>query len=100
MGKLITSPVERFPGEVTLIDPVPYPEFIEWEKAIDGLDNLESGQAQYTMFEAVRLMVEKWDIANFDITNPPATPRTAVVQLLAWLIDEVGRVINGTDPNA
>jgi hypothetical protein len=96
----INSPIERFSGTVTLIDPVPYPVYIEWEKAVGGLDNLASGEAQFAMFEAIQLMVEKWNIANFDIMNPPATPRTAVVSLLAWLIDEIGRVINGTDPNA
>lgn len=100
MGAIINSPVERFSGTVTLIDPIPYPLYIEWEKAVENLTNLEDSQAQFAMFEAVRMMVEKWDIQNFDIKKPPATPRTAVISLLAWLIEEIGKVINGTDPNA
>jgi len=100
MGKQITSPVDKYPGTVTLIDPVPYPVYIEWEKAIHDLDDLVLSDAQFSMLKAVRLMVENWDIPDFDIENPPATPRAKVVSLLAWLIEEIGRVINGTDPNA
>ena len=100
MSKAIQSPVRRFPGSVTLYDPVPYPNFIEWEKAIrvEGAD-LEK---QLIMWGGVKAMVEKWEIAEFDIEKPVATPRVAVINLLSWLVTEIGKIINEVEesPNA
>lgn len=100
MSKLIHSPVEKFPGDVTLFDPVPYPTLIAWEKAIEIEGSVEDLEKQLAMFGGVRAMVEKWDIPDFDIENPVSTPRTSVLNLLAWLVTEIGKVINGEpDPN-
>lgn len=99
MGKVIMSPVEKFSGTVTLVDPVPYPAFIEWEKRIGEAGAVQESKTQLVMFEAVGGMIEAWNIADFDIKKPRATPRAAVLELLAWLVTEIGKVINGTDPN-
>lgn len=101
MSKLIHSPVEKFPGDVTLFDPVPYPAYIEWEKTVRLEGKPEDSTMQMALFGGVKAMVEKWEISNFDINNPSATPRTPVLNLLAWLVTEIGKVINGDiDPNA
>jgi hypothetical protein len=107
MGKLIHSPVDKFPGDVTLFDPVPYPAYIEWEKALrfEGMPDDKEEQKglfkQQALFNGARAMVEKWEIPNFDIDNPPAAPnRVAIVRLLSWLVAEIGIVIKGeSDPN-
>ena len=103
MGKTITSPVEKFSGSVTLLDPVPYPVYIEWNKAMreaDITEDTNDPEKQYKVFQGILLMVEKWDIKKFSIKNPPATPRTQVLELLAWLVVEIGKIINGEiDPN-
>ena len=101
MSKVIQSPIKRFPGSVTLYDPVPYPNFIEWEKAIRSeCDN--NPEKQLIMWGGVKAMVEKWEIPEFDIEKPVATPRVAVINLLSWLVTEIGKIINEVEesPNA
>ena len=102
MSKVIQSPVKRFPGSVTLYDPVPYPNFIEWEKAINADGEGADLEKQLTMWHGVKAMTEKWEIPEFDIENPIATPRAAVISLLAWLVTEIGKIINEVEesPNA
>jgi len=100
MGKLINSPVAKFPGTVILFDPVPYPAYIAWEKAVDVNGVSDESAKQYALFNGVKAMAEKWEISAFDIDNPTATPRVAVLNLLAWLVTEIGKVIAGeSDPN-
>lgn len=100
MSKLIHSPVDKFPGDVTLFDPVPYTAYIAWEKAIRVDGEAQDSVKQFALFEGVKALVEAWNIPDFDISNPPATPRTPVLNLLAWLVTEIGIVVNGdTDPN-
>jgi hypothetical protein len=100
VSKLIHSPVDKFPGDVTLYDPVPYPAYIAWEKSVKFGGEAQDSEKQLALFDGAKAMCEKWDIPNFDIDNPPATPRTAVLNLLAWLVTEIGKVIAGeSDPN-
>ncbi len=104
MGKLITSPVDKFPGTVILYNPVPYPAYIEWEKTWEAIDPEQpnSAELQYKLWGGVRAMVEEWHIEGYDIQNPHIAPnRGAVLNLLSWLVTEIGKVIIGdTDPNA
>jgi hypothetical protein len=102
MGKVITSPVEKFPGTVTLYDPVPYPAFITWQKAIrkaGEIADTSDGETQLEMFKGAEACIESWNIEGFDISEPVATPRTPVVELLGWLVTEIGKVFNADDPN-
>lgn len=100
MSKVITSPIEKFPGTVTLYDPVPYPAYIAWEKAVKEEGAVDDLTKQHALFKGVKEMVEQWDIPNYDINNPAATPRVPVIQLLSWLVVEIGKVINGdVNPN-
>jgi len=102
VSKVIQSPVKRFPGSVTLYDPVPYPNFIEWEKAIGTEGKGADPEKQLIMWGGVKAMVEKWEIPEFDIEKPVATPRVAVINLLSWLVTEIGKFINEVEesPNA
>ena len=103
MGKLITSPVEKFPGTVILFDPVPYPAYIAWKKAFESIDIKQSDnlEMQLIIWGGIRAMVEKWDIPGYDIANPAAVPnRGAILRLLSWLTIEISTVIAGdSDPN-
>ena len=96
MGKQITSPVKKFPGSVILKDPLPFPDFITYEKesANASEDGITEGERELSLFAAVFAVVESWDIKDFDCENPPATPRTPVIKLLTWLIEEIGKMIN------
>lgn len=103
MGKLIHSHVDKFPGDVTLFDPVPYPAYIAWKKAWESVDIKQPANLdmQLVLWGGIRAMVEKWEIPNYDINNPSAVPhRAAVLRLMSWLVIEVGKVIAGeSDPN-
>lgn len=107
MGKIIESPVPEFPGKVEIFQPVPYPEFITWEKRItesdealksvtsDSDNKKTQGEAEYLTWKAIRGMVQDWKIDQFDIDNPTADPRAAVIELMTWLVREIGKIING-----
>ena len=98
--KRLQSPIEKFPGEVILLDPVPYPAYIAWEKAVRSEGEAEDSEKQLAMWKGVAAMVKEWNIPSFDLNNPVATPRTPVLRLLAWIVTEIGLVVNGDlDPN-
>ena len=103
MGKIITSPVEKFPGTVTLYDPVPFPAYVTWQKALrksKEINNSGDAEAQMLMFEGVAAMVEKCDLVGFDTSAPTANPLNDTLKLLAWLVTEIGNVLNAVDdPN-
>jgi len=97
MGKQITSPVKKFSGSITIKDPLPYPDFIAWEKgfiAEEDRADKTNGEKESSMWSGVLAVVEKWELQNFDPENIPATPRLAVINLLTWIVKEVGLIIN------
>ena len=95
--KTITSPVKKFPGTVVIKDPLPYPDYIAWEKGLlseDEKAEITQGELEQSLWSGVFAVIEKWDLENFDPENIPATPRTPVLELLAWVVREIGNVIN------
>jgi len=96
MGKQITSPVKKFSGSVTIKESLPFPEFIEYEKeaANARVDGITEGEKEAHLFAAASIFIEKWNLENFDQDNIPAIPRTPVINLLSWLITEIGLIIN------
>lgn len=106
MGKIIESPIKEFPGTVEIFKPVPYPEFITWEKRIteshEALNSVLNKEGRFTQGEgevmtwtAIQGMIQNWNIENFDIANPTADPRVPVMSLMTWLVREIRKVING-----
>jgi hypothetical protein len=98
MGKVITSPVQRWPGTVTLSDPLTYPQMIKLERAIEAGRRLkadpEAGQGEYAyaLLPGLCACVEAWSLTGLDDVTPdtfPATPRAPAARLLAWLLDAV-----------
>lgn len=121
MSKSILSPVTRFPGSVTIPNPLTFPQYIAWkrttqnllaafEKAHEGEPEPEEGDKpslklwevggvdEYTLLAIPGIceVVEKWDLAGFppDPTPDtfPATPRVAVARLIYWLVSEIDAV--------
>ena len=95
--KTITSPVKKFPGTVVIKDPLPYPDYIAWEKGLlseDDKAEITQGEVEQALWSGVLAVVEKWELKNFDPENLPATPRVAVLNLLAWIVKEIGLIIN------
>ena len=97
MSKEIKSPIKKFSGSVIIKNPLPYPDYIAWEKGLLSeaeKEEVSQGEIEQALWSGVSAVVEKWDLKNFDSENIPATPRTPVLELLAWLVTEIGKVIN------
>ena len=105
MSKIITSQIKKFPGTVTLSDPITYQQYERWYAAWKAQNELpkearESLDNEKVLWAEIMPMVEKWELENFNPANPPAAPRIPVIQLVIWLVTEIGKIINeGTDPN-
>jgi hypothetical protein len=103
MSKIITSPVKRFPGTVTLSDPLTFPQALAWEKAIAAAreDTTSILAVNAALLPGVFACAEKWDITG--LPNPPqadtfpATPGKPVSELVAWLVREVATLFEDTE---
>ena len=117
MPKIITSPVARFAGTVTLADPLIVPQCLAFEQAIGGgrefFDVTErDGDTVYLLKPGVMLgvvdadklpaivaIVEKWELENFpgNVTADtfPMTPRADSHRLLMWLWEEITKIYVG-----
>jgi hypothetical protein len=114
MSKVLTSPVKRFPGTVTIADPLSYAQLEAWMHGVNavqrvkGTDEDTSLHTEKTMWKAIWPCVEKWDLKGLQPLNVeeiPSTPRTAVIRVLSWLSDAVNHVLEDDeaeagDPNA
>ena len=98
MSKVITSPVKRFSGTVTLADPLTFPQSIAFEDAIESVrtlgDTATMSKIRYAFLPGVLACVESWDL-NGGFPKPPAldnfpsTPKAPVGELIEWLIAEI-----------
>ncbi len=102
MSKLITSPVDKFPGTVTLSDPLTFPQFLAVQDAVLGVQALrdEPDGGALTQ-EKINFMylpgligcVEEWRLENFPeaVTEEtfPVTPGLASNELITWLLSEI-----------
>jgi hypothetical protein len=111
MTKTLTSPVKRFSGTVELSDPLTFPQYMAWSKAVEiasaqrekltaitvGYDDIVTE----VMLPAILACIEAWHIAGVPekptVETFPATPRRATAQLIAWLAGEIGAVISEED---
>ena len=111
MSKLITSPVKRFPGTVTLAEPLTFPMFFAWKQALEAAKEIITANGTQAEFDRAMLpgicaCVEKWELENFPpMVRPetfPATKRRNSTTLIAWVIKEIGEVVMGEEeiPNA
>ena len=97
MSKVITSPVKRWPGTVTLSSPLNYPQAIALETAINAAGALpdDAGRLayEYALLPAILGCVEGWKLEGLPEQigndNFPATPRISSARLLSWLIEQV-----------
>lgn len=109
MSKLIVSPVKKWPGTVTLSDPLTLPQSWGFADAITAARELgEAAQLSrynFALLTGVCGCVEKWELQGLPAAitpdNFPATPRNAAAQLCAWLVGEVVQLYQDEDiPNA
>lgn len=103
MPKVITSPVKRWPGTVTISDPLTFPQVQDIEAAL-GITETEAepkdGKVYLTvpdlkMLPAIQSCTEKWELENFNPFPFPASPRIASHNLILWLFGEIIKVYFG-----
>ena len=102
---ILTSPVKRFSGTVEIPDALTFPEYVAWENGFTGMSGESYTVTAQALLPAICMIVKGWKLDNFpEKVTPdtfPATPPAAVAQLLAWLVGEILRVVEGSDdPNA
>ena len=98
MPKVITSPVKRFPGTVTLSDPLTFPQVIAFQDAIGDVQELEEGEKTwpkmlYALLPGIIACVEKWELEGVSehptVDTFPGTPLMSAGKLVDWLQGEV-----------
>ena len=103
MPKTITSPVECFPGTVTLYDPLNYPQLLVVTQNREELaeQDIKGVEWNYLWLTAIFEVVEKWDLDNFpkDVTAEtfPSTPLGDSDALIIWLSREINSLIVGAE---
>lgn len=103
MSQVITSPVKRFPGSVTIAQPLTFPQFKAWTRALTGAQEISRANGLQSDYDAALLpgllaCVENWGLENVPaaptVESFPATPRQASQKLVAWLVHEIATVAN------
>lgn len=115
MSKVVTSPIEEWPGTVTFSDPLTLAQVVLYEDAVwaarqllpgkgsplaaaeeiaAGGFRLQQSQLDLAFIEGLLACVETFDLANFPtvevtVENFPGTPRDPSMNLIAWLMDEL-----------
>ena len=124
MSRILPSPNAVYTGSVTLAEPLTFPQLAAFAESLEAAgDVLEAARAEagpeaktYTydqiaynvlLVPGVMACVEKWELdggfpAAVTKENFPATPLEASRELIAWLVREIRKIVNGERrlPNA
>lgn len=109
MSKIITSPVKRYAGTITISDPLTLPQVVAIQDALRAAEELKKAdpgatQAKYNLalLPGFLTCVEKIDIAgleNVSAATWPGSPYQSSARLIAWLIDEImGLFLEAEEP--
>lgn len=95
MTKTISSPVERWPGEVILHDPLTLPMVAAWEEAVEDARPVRSLSGKHLAYlSGVLACVKEWHIGGGfpefpTVDNFPTKPWQDRHDFMLWLIGEV-----------
>lgn len=106
MSKIITSPVKRWPGMITIADPLTQAQAHAIEAALDEYEppleekkkknkNVFFSVRDDMSLPAVQLCVEKWDLENFIHDPFPYSPRGDSHTLIDFVFRELIQVYVG-----
>ncbi len=107
MPKIITSPIPRWTGTVTIAEPLTMPQALEIERCRavekEGLskapsENFKEFRQALNMsgkVPVIKLCVEKWELENFTPDPFPASPKNDIHKLIDWLCREIETVYFG-----
>ncbi len=108
MSKIITSPVPRWVGTVTLCDPLSEPQCVAIERALADVEARSKADPPPTRSEldailapAVLQCIEKIDLKDWP-GYFPGSPKVSSAKLLGWLVEEILKLYQEADevPNA
>ena len=106
MSKVITSPIRRWPGSVTLQDPLLFPAYMKLKASLDEGQTLEDNSAKTSVvLPGICACVEQWELKGLGQLTPetfPASPMRASAELFAWLLGEILSLLTEAEevPNA
>ena len=107
MSKIVKSTIKKFPGSVTLYEPLTFPMVKTFEDAIQKMQELEGVRQldnDEVLIPAICSCVEEWNLEGLGDLTPetfPGSPRIASARLVAWLIGEIIEMYSESeeDPN-
>ena len=104
MSKKIESPVKRFPGSVTLYDPLTYPQVIAFQDATAAAGELEKAtwmKLRFALMPGILACVDSWEVEGVpekpNVDNFPATPLVSAGELVNWLQEEITTLLVEAD---
>jgi len=127
MSKTIVSPVKKWPGSVTISDPLNISQAMAFEEAINGVQELRatlpefeitdkngnkksvvdtlSAKYRSLLLPGICACVEKWELEGLGNVTPdnfPATPKLSSASLALWLSNAITDLYREADeiPNA
>ena len=100
--RIVKSPVERWPGSITLPDYLSYVQEEAWEDVIDGLEGQKfldlavKAKSARRFLPVILDVVQEWNLAGLPVKMTeetfPATPKVSAAILLSWLMGEINQM--------
>jgi len=75
-----------------------YADCVESDRRPRCLPGLSDTAAQARTMKAIRPCVAEWHVENFDLANPPGSPKASRSRFVAWLIKEITDLYTEEDP--
>ncbi len=98
MGKIITSPVKRWPGTITIAYPMTLPQVALYQRAIIEIieygDKITAIIQGAVLWRTLRPLIEKWNIKKLPFPNEdnfPGYPKKAVDEFFIWFFKEINK---------
>lgn len=102
MSKVLQSPSKRWPGTITISDPLTMPQYLAWLDCNERAAGESIHRKPGAFLPGVLACVEKWELGGGFPTSPtpdtfPASPAVAVVRLMSLLVGEIWGIVNAED---
>lgn len=105
MSKTVTSPSKRWPGTVTISDPLTLPQAEAINDARRYFYDNRKAEGEYISYldldkpriPAILICVEKWDLQNFSPDPFPMSPEKTRHSLVNWLWQELEAIYDAED---
>jgi len=108
MSKVITSPIARWSGSITIANPITEAQAIEIERTLavikeadervdekSNFKDLQHALNKSAKLRVVLVCVEKWELKDFTVDPFPFSPKGDSDKLITFLFDEILAVYEG-----